>query len=170
MDLYHIILYVSCAAILLCVAALLWRRGASLLMPRDFPGMPGVRRPWAMGLLSAFVCQTGIPSAAVSVGMSVLGLKGAVLFGIGAGAGFLLPAAALLSLPFSALFGIAGLLLALIPFKKNKLIIRGTGFLLLSMCCVALFNQFAGKAASAAAVSFAPPSPSGHLRYVPAYH
>ena len=168
MDLYHIILHTGCAAILLYVAVLLWRMGSSLLLPRDLPGMPGTRRPWAMGLLSAFVCQSGIPSAAVSVGMSVLGLRGALLFGIGSGAGFLMPAASVLSLPFAALFGVAGLLLILLPIKKNDLI-RGAGFLLLSLCCVALFDQFAGKAASAAAVSFALPSPSGHLRYFPAF-
>ncbi|MBR4501487.1 MAG: hypothetical protein IKP22_06295 [Clostridia bacterium] len=169
MDLYHIILHGGCAAILLYVAAILWRRGASLLPLRSFPGMPGARRPWAMGLLSAFVCQTGIPSAAVSVGMSILGLKGALLFGIGAGAGFLMPAASFLSLPFSALFGAAGLLFTLIPFKKSRLPARGVGFLLLSLCCVALFDQFAGKAASAAAVSPIFPSPFGYLRYVPAF-
>ncbi len=169
MDLYHIILHGGCAAILLYVAAVLWRKGASFLSPRGFPGMPGARRPWAMGLLSAFVCQRCVSSAAVSVGMSVLGLRGALLFGIGAGAGFLMPAASLLSLPFAALFGAAGLLFTLIPVKTHSLPIRGIGFLFLSLCCVALFDQFAGKAASAAAASPLFPSPLGYLRYVPAF-
>ena len=168
MDLYLIILYSGCAAILLYVAALLWRKGASLLPPRDLPGLPGARRPWVTGLLSSFVRQAGIPSAAVSVGMSAVGLKGALLFGVGSGAGFLMPAAVLLPLPFAALFGGAGLLLALLPIKKNNLV-RGAGFLLLALCCVTLFNQFAGKAMSETAVSLVLPSPLGYLRYIPAF-
>ncbi len=152
MDLNYVVMNGLCALSLLCLAAHLWRRGAFLLAPGWLPGAAGRRIPWLRGLFDTLLCQSGIPAASVGIGMGCLGMQGSALFALGGGAGILLPLVPLLSFQFAGFLGAAGLLLLMIPSRKTTLP-RGAGFLLMSLCCVILFEMFAEKAASAAIIT-----------------